>query len=111
MLTGRAPVRAVVGPANVNAKSLNRICVVVFLLVWVNAMSFAFVAGRIGGDALDGKTQGDRYYVGYKKHYTEVSAAVFRYSQVHTYSVLVTLPLAALAWLTGYLLQRKEKAV
>lgn len=59
---------------------------------------FAFVGLTIhwGGDALIGKIDAGRYFLwGYNVHsgekgYTEVSAAIFKYSRWHAYSVIIT---------------------
>lgn len=73
-------------------------------IVVVALLNFGlFLAGTIfvGGDAWNGKVEGQKYYVwGYhhgRKGYTEVSQAVFEYSKWHAFSVIVTWPLGMLA--------------
>ncbi len=104
-----------------SSKSLKRICITLFVAAWANAMVFGLVAKRVGGEAFHGKIENGRYYLaldyldkhhtGDFGHFTEVSAAVFHYSQVHSYSVLVTFPLGLLAGFAGFLLERKQKRV
>ena len=67
-------------------------------------MNFAvFLAGTfyLGGNAVKGKIEGDRYYVwGYHhgtRGYVEVSRAAFDFSKWHGYSVIVTWPFVILA--------------
>jgi len=69
------------------------------LLTIVNFIAFLAVAVHLGGEAMGGKVEGDRYYLcrvrtrGTPMMYTEVTRAEFRYSQVHQASVLLTWPL------------------
>lgn len=76
-----------------------------FIVVLVNFFAFALVAFHLGGDALSGKIEAGRYFLGYKGGYTLVSKQVFEYSKVHELSVVVTLPLAIL---TGFLFGRPK---
>lgn len=69
-------------------------------VVWigfVNFLAFALIASWIGGDAMSGQVRDGHYYVNYKSHLTEVSPAVFSYSQIHAGSQLLTFPLMMLA--------------
>ena len=76
-------VRAVVVPA-------------IFGLVVANFLAFAALSFYLGGDALSGKVELGRFYLGSHGHYTEVSHQVFRYSQMHAQSVEYSMPLAML---------------
>ena len=76
------------------------------LVIFVGILNFLiFVAGAIylGGDAVNGKVEGGRYYLfgvraeSGRKVYTEVSEPVFTYSKWHVYSLLVTWPLVMAA--------------
>jgi hypothetical protein len=67
----------------------------------VGLLSFlTFLAGAIylGGDAVNGKVEGGRYYLygvrgeSGRRVYTEVSEPVFTYSRWHVYSNFVTWP-------------------
>ena len=93
-----------------SSKALNRICSIVFILGWINGMAFCYIGQRIGGEAIHGKIESGHYYLatGYISSgfpprpdtphgYVEVSPDVFRYSQIHGYSVLVTFPLGLIA--------------
>jgi hypothetical protein len=64
-----------------------------FLVAGVNFSIFWIVAVILGGDAINGKAEGDRYYLRNKRQYTEVSQGVWTYSRIHTISVFVTHPL------------------
>src|SRR5262249_42598479 len=65
----------------------------------LNLAIFLGLSLHLGGDAFNGKTNDGHYYLyGYNAHtgrkeYTQVRAAVFRYSKAHVYSILVTWPL------------------
>jgi len=85
------------------------------MIVVVGLLNFVlFVAGSfyLGGDAWNGKVEGQKYYVwGYhhgQKGYTEVSRSVFDYSRWHVYSVMVTWPLAILAGIVAERVRRSE---
>ena len=56
----------------------------------VNFLSFFVIAVRNGGDAINGKQEGDRYFVMEHGRYTEVTPQFFAYSRVHAISVWVT---------------------
>jgi hypothetical protein len=67
-----------------------------------------FVSGLVlGGDALNGKVEGDRYFVGSHGHYIEVSEGTYLYSRVHGILLLVVFPLGII--LGGFLLSRAER--
>ncbi|WP_348260937.1 hypothetical protein P8935_14105 [Telmatobacter sp. DSM 110680] len=75
-----------------------------FTALILSILNFAlFFAGTfyLGGNAIRGKIEADRYYVwGYHhgvKGYAEVSHAAFIYSEWHGDSVIVTWPLMILA--------------
>ena len=62
----------------------------------INFLVFFAVALYLGGDALSGKEEHGRYFLGSHGRYTEVSAQVFQYSKVHGRLVEATIPLAVL---------------
>jgi hypothetical protein len=62
----------------------------------VNFTAFFVLSLTWGGDALNGKVVGGRYYLGHKGRYVEVSEARWRASRAHAISVLVTHPLGVL---------------
>ncbi len=76
----------------------------------LNFISFWIVAGVIGGDAVNGKTVGGRYYVSDHGHDTEVSRSVFDYCRFHAHSVWVTHPLAMVGVLILYGEHEKRKS-
>ena len=65
----------------------------------LNFIAFVVISSRIGGDAVNGKVEGGRYYVfgvatrDGRKVYTEVSERVYTYSRWQVYSILSTWPL------------------
>jgi hypothetical protein len=83
-----------------------RVWVYLFFLALVNFFAFALVALYLGGDAVNGKIADGHYYLGSHGHYTEVSAGVFTYSRLHTYSVFVT---HSLAFLGAFVLSLRGK--
>ncbi len=69
-----------------------------------------FMAGAIylGGDAVNGKVEGGRYYLfgvrteSGRKVYTEVTEPVFAYSRWHVYCLFATWPLVMAAGFARY---------
>jgi len=88
-------------------KYLASILVVVGML---NFASFWIAALILGGDAVNGKTDGQRYFLGSHGRYTEVSQSTFEYSNFHTHSVWITHPLAFVGGFILVWLKQKEKA-
>lgn len=65
-----------------------------------NFLVFVIGAVYLGGDALNGTAVDGRYFLAEHGRLTEVSRAVFVYSQWHARSLFVTHPIAMLcAWL------------
>jgi hypothetical protein len=60
----------------------------------VNFTVFFVLSLAWGGDALNGKVEDGRFYLGHKGRYVEASEARWRESRAHAISVLVTHPLA-----------------
>jgi hypothetical protein len=83
----------------------------VCLIGILNFVAFVAVASYLGGDAVNGKAEGGRYYLfgvrtlGREKVYTEVGEPVFKYSRWHVYSLLATWPLVMAA---AYAANRKR---
>ena len=79
------------------------------LFIIIAAVHFVLLVGTIvalGGDALTGKVEGGRYFLGNHGQFIETSRAVFRFSAiVESTLVYGTFPLAVLAAL---LRPRKE---
>src|SRR5215831_9649657 len=57
----------------------------------VNLVSWVVFTMTQGGDALNGKVEGGRYYLGSHGRYTEVSARKYQFSRCQTVSNMVTL--------------------
>ena len=68
-----------------------------FVFNIINFLVFVGVAKKLGGDAINGKIEGGRYFLASHGHFTEVSANVFAYSRVHATSLVVTVPMGLLA--------------
>jgi hypothetical protein len=80
---------------------LRKLCAIVMVVCFSNFLLFLAGTFYLGGDAVNGKVDGGRYYLwgvhGGTKGYTEVSQAVFNYSRWHVYTLMVTWPLMILA--------------
>ena len=88
---------------------LEKLCLFLIVLGLLNFGSFLVGTIVFGGDALNGKVSGDKYYLwGYGYHmgakgFHQVSRAVFNYSRWHTYSNMVTWPVMLVA---GFIAER-----
>jgi hypothetical protein len=92
---------------------VRHVCIAMLFVGLLNSAIFLAMTWHLGGDALNGKASGGHYYLyGFQpktgqKGYSEVSEAVFRYSQWHAYSFLVTWGLMIMA---GVVLKQVEKS-
>lgn len=82
---------------------------IVFVVAVVNFVAFLIGAAKLGGDAVNGKTEDGRYYVADHGKLTEVSQAAFTYSRIHCYTLFVTHLLAALFGWMFYAQSRQRK--
>ncbi|MEI7901752.1 MAG: hypothetical protein WCK89_15980 [bacterium] len=82
----------------------------VWLVAIINFVACFVVAAKNGGDAVNGKEEGGRFFVASHGHYTEVTRSFFEYSRIHTYSIWVTHPLAIIGafWFWGCRRERPE---
>src|SRR5262245_32088592 len=71
----------------------------IILIAMLNFFAFWYGALILGGDAYNGKDDGDRFFVGMHGKYTEVTEEVYRYRRFHLLSVLVTHSLGMVAGL------------
>jgi hypothetical protein len=76
----------------------------------LNFLSFCIIAMSIGGDAVDGRIDGGRYFVSAHGRDTEVSRSAFEYSRFHARSVWVTHPLAFCGFVLLFAEHEKRKA-
>ena len=96
----------------VNSSRFVRACQIIAALGILNLLLFVSGAVYLGGDAVNGKIDGGRYYVfgvraeAGRKIYTEVSRSVFLYSKSHAYSVLISWPFVMAA---AFVLSRTQK--
>ena len=76
---------------------MTRVERVFYFLGLANVAAFFVGFMVIGGGALNGFTRDGHYFVGNHHRYTEVSAAVYHYSQIHTAAFFMTTLLGLLA--------------
>jgi hypothetical protein len=84
-------------PADPSAEAPSKIkkwCSIIYLITLVNFVAFLIGTAALGGDAVNGKSEGGRYYVAIHGKLTEVSHAAFTYSRLHCYVVWTTFGLA-----------------
>lgn len=76
---------------------LSKLATVVAVVGLLDFVSFLIGASYLGGDAVNGKIDGGRYYLYGPYHgikaYHEVSQAVFDYSRWHAYSLMILWPM------------------
>jgi len=78
----------------------------IILIAMLNFIAFWYGALILGGDAVNGKEEGGRFFLGSHGKYTEVTEGVYRYSRFHVLSLWVTHSLGMVA---GFiLLWRKD---
>ena len=73
-----------------------------FVISISNLFLFIDVDHKIGGDAINGKVDNDRYFIANHRHNTEVSAILLTYSEIHSLSLFITFPLGFLAGAGAY---------
>lgn len=83
---------------------------IVFIVAVVNFVAFLIGAAKLGGDAVNGKTEDGRYYVADHGKLTEVSHAAFTYSRIHCYTLFITHPLAMVFGFLFYKQVRQREA-
>jgi len=88
--------------------SFLKACNTVIAIGMLNFLIFIAAAIYLGGDAVNGKVEGGRYYLfgarteSGRKVYTEVTEPVFTYSRWHVYSIFMTWPLVMAAGFARY---------
>jgi len=60
-----------------------------FLAHFLNFFTFLAVSGFLGGDALNGKQESGKYYVGSHGKYTEVSTPLYAFSGVQALTTIM----------------------
>lgn len=65
-----------------------------FAIGFTNFLFFLTISQFIGGSAPNGMIRNGHYFLGEHGRYRQISSLVYHYSQVHTYSLIVTMPLA-----------------
>jgi hypothetical protein len=83
--------------SRVTSRLLSQLAAVVTAVALLDFVSYLIAASYLGGDAVNGKIEGGRYYLWGPYHgiktYHEVSQAVFTFSRLHTYSLFILWPL------------------
>jgi hypothetical protein len=76
---------------------LTQLATIVTAVALLDFVSYIIATSYLGGDAVNGKIVGDRFYLWGPYHGTktfhEVSQAVFTFSRFHTYSLFILWPL------------------
>jgi len=67
---------------------------IIVIIGVVNFLAFFVIGISIGGDALNGKIESGRFYLGDHGKYNEVTEGVYRYSRLHDLSLIITHPAA-----------------
>ncbi len=83
--------------ATIANRLLSKLATVLNIVGLLDFVSFLIGASYLGGDAVNGKVDGGRFYLYGPYHgmkaYHEVSQAVFDYSRWHAYSLMILWPL------------------
>ncbi len=61
-------------------------------LVILNFGVWAMGTVGLHGEALSGKKENGKYFVGYRRVYTEVSKEIYTYSYIHTWITILSFP-------------------
>jgi hypothetical protein len=92
---------------------LNTIVRIVVLLLFAGCITSSIVfdieSSRLGGDAINGKIEAGRYYVGSHGRYTEVSREKYERSRWHTHLAWATLLFFGAAFLTAWIVEKRTK--
>lgn len=94
-------------------KWLSMLGYTLLFIAFINFAAFWIISLSLGGDALNGKIQNGRYYVGNHGRYTEVSKEIWTYSKIHTTSIWVTHPIGIIlgaGFVTYSTRKRKNKS-
>ena len=84
---------------------------IVITVAIVNFAAFMIGVGALGGDAVNGKSGGGRYYVANHGRLTEVSKAAYIYSRFHCYSIWITHSLALIVCFIAHTQRRSSAAL
>lgn len=77
---------------------------ILLVIGWLlNFVVFVAIASYLGGNAINGKVEDGRYFLGSHGNYTEVSYEIFVYSKIHTIIFLIMHILPFLYLGAGYL--------
>jgi hypothetical protein len=64
----------------------SRVLDVVGILCLLNWFVWSWIGASLGGDAFEGKVEGDKYFLGSHGKLTQVSQRVYNYSVIHCYT-------------------------
>ena len=92
---------------------VQKLCTVAMVVGILNFILFAAGTYYFGGDAVNGKAEGGKYYLWGSHHgekgYIEVSPSVFHYSRWHVYSLWITWPLMIFAAFVSQRIDRRPE--
>jgi hypothetical protein len=85
----------------------------ILIAVWIASLVvFVVVTIIIGGDAINGKTEGGHYYLYLQGHLNEVSSSIWHFDRTFTIFIMIVSPLSALGGTVLKAMSRKrERAV
>jgi len=86
------------------------LCVLGIIIGAVNFFIYLSIADRLGGDAVNGRSENEHYFLASHGHETQVSRAAFTFSRIHTYSVWITHPLAIASGVILFSLIRRNES-
>jgi hypothetical protein len=76
-------------------------------IAFANFLLFLTVSQFLGGSAPNGYTRNGRFYLGEHGRYTQVSSAVYRYSQIHTWTTFALMFIGVPCFARGMSLRRE----
>jgi len=103
-------VLCIVGVGAVRSRPRTRVKAIIYLIGAVlffggalNFLIYWHVAGSLGGNALNGKIENGKYFLASHGRLTEVSPAVWKYSEAHARSISITHLLGTLGLLLMFM--------
>lgn len=85
---------------------LTKLVWTLYVVVILNLLAFGIAGELLGGTAWYGHAEGGRFFLGSHGKLTETTEAIFHYSQIHEFSVMVTWPIPLLGVLSSWIMRR-----
>jgi hypothetical protein len=76
----------------------------------INFVVFDVESSRLGGEAINGKVDAGRYFVGSHGQYTEVSREQFEWSKWRAHTTWATFSFFAATFVIAWVVEKKSKA-